>query len=101
MERSIRLNAVETSSQGGNFGMKLYNLHLQNHLTPEKVSINCSAVSIAAATVIINTHKLSPQKMGRGSTELGRTGASSRQRYPVSEKSVQLTPKRTGRVALL
>jgi hypothetical protein len=75
MERIIRLNAVETSSQGGNFAMKVYNIHLQNHLTPEKVLINGGAVSIAAVTPIKNTHKLSPQKMGSESTGLRRTGA--------------------------
>ncbi|MBD2357405.1 hypothetical protein H6G41_22765 [Tolypothrix sp. FACHB-123] len=52
MERIIRLNAVETSSQGGNFGMKLYDFHPQNHLTPKKVSVDSSVVYIAAATVL-------------------------------------------------
>jgi hypothetical protein len=75
MERIIRLNAVETSSQGGNFGMKVYNLRLQNHLTPEKVSINGSAVCIADVTAIKNTHKLSPQNMGSESTGLWRVSA--------------------------
>ncbi|OUL34222.1 hypothetical protein BV375_05070 [Nostoc sp. 106C] len=51
MERIIRLNAVETSSQRSSSKMKLYNLHPQYHLAPEKVSIYDSAVSLTTATV--------------------------------------------------
>lgn len=39
MERIIRLNAVETLSQGGSSRMKRYDLHPQNNLAPENVSI--------------------------------------------------------------
>ncbi len=38
MERIIRLNAVETSTQGGSSRMKHYELHPQNNRAPEKVS---------------------------------------------------------------
>ncbi|MBD2204861.1 hypothetical protein H6G33_04640 [Calothrix sp. FACHB-1219] len=56
MERIIRLNAVETSNQGENLGMKRYDFHPQKYLTPQKVStlsINCSSVAIATPTVTV------------------------------------------------
>ncbi|MDZ7961747.1 MAG: hypothetical protein RMY34_28375 [Aulosira sp. DedQUE10] len=51
MERIIRLNAVETSTQRSSYRMKLDYLHPYYDPSPEKISIHCSAVTIARATV--------------------------------------------------
>ncbi|BAY11197.1 hypothetical protein [Calothrix sp. NIES-2098] len=52
MERIIKLNAVENSSQGSSYRMKFDEFMSQNHLAPEKVLICGSAVAVTTVTVL-------------------------------------------------